>query len=140
MTLPTFIATYDQSAAVVLLQGNRDVCPGDGPTMQARSTQHMRFRSGNAGGADAFFAAGVVAVDPTRLEVVTSYSGHHRAYNRCMEGARDRNALKAPYFLRDTNYPRDMPRAQQPLCDGMTMLHGKRSSSSTFNLKNVHHS
>lgn len=146
MTLPTFIATYDQPAAVVLLQGNRDVCPGDGPTMQAaatllaRSTQHMRFRSGNAGGADAFFAAGVVAVDPARLEVVTSYSGHHRAYNRCMEGARDRNALKAPYVLRDTNYPRDMPRAQQSLCAGMTMLHGKRSSSSTFNLKNDHHS
>ena len=65
MDLPTFITTYDQPGAVVLLEGNRDVRPADGPkltalaTLLAQRTKYMRFRSGNAGGADAFFAAGV---------------------------------------------------------------------------------
>jgi hypothetical protein len=143
MDLETFIATYDKPGAVVLLEGNREVRPEDGPkltalaTLLAQRTQHMRFRSGNAGGADAFFAAGVVAVNPARLEVVTPYSGHRKAYNEAgttvdlgmvnmaaepevpyqtkqatpanaglvdhyLDGARDRNAQKAPYLLRDT--------------------------------------
>lgn len=104
MDLETFITTYDQPGAVVLLEGDRDVRPADGPkltalaTLLAQRTMHMRFRSGNAGGADAFFAAGVVAVDPARREVVTPYSWHRKAYKRCMEGARDRNSPKAPMF------------------------------------------
>jgi hypothetical protein len=143
MTLSTFISTYDQPGAVVLLEGNRDLRPGDGPKLEAlaalmaRSTKHMVFRSGNASGADAHFAAGVVAVDPARLQVVTPYSGHRKTYNEAgttvdlgmvnmaaepevpyqtkqatpanaglvdhyLEGARDRNAQKAPYLLRDT--------------------------------------
>lgn len=143
MDLATFIATYDKPGAVVLLEGNRDVRPEDGPkltalaTLLAQRTMHMRFRSGNAEGADAFFAAGVVAVDRDRLEVVTPYSGHRKAYNEAgttvdlgmvdmaaepgvpyqtkqatptnaglvdhyLDGARDRNAQKAPYLLRDT--------------------------------------
>jgi hypothetical protein len=143
MTLHEFISTYDKPGAVVLLEGNREVRPADGPklealaTLLARSTKHMVFRSGNASGADAHFAAGVVAVDRERLQVVTPYSGHRKTYNEAgttvdlgmidmaaepavpyqtkkatpgnadlvdhyLGGARDRNAQKVLYLLRDT--------------------------------------
>ena len=143
MDLDTFITRYDRPGTVVLLEGNREVLPEDGPRMEALArllaerTKHMLFRSGNADGADAHFAKGVAALDPDRLQVVTPYSGHRRTYNEAgttvdlgmvdlaaepavpyrtkeatpanaglidhyLDGARDRNAQKAPYLLRDT--------------------------------------
>ena len=41
----------------------------------------MRFRSGNADGADKHFMDGVTAVDNTRLDVVVPYTGHKKNNN-----------------------------------------------------------
>ncbi len=42
----------------------------------AHTFPHARFRTGNAKGSDAAFAAGVVSVDATRLEFVLPYATH----------------------------------------------------------------
>lgn len=44
-------------------------------------TEKMKFRSGNADGADYYFSQGVVTVDKSRLEVVTPYTGHRKKAN-----------------------------------------------------------
>jgi mRNA-degrading endonuclease HigB of HigAB toxin-antitoxin module len=38
----------------------------------------MRFRSGNAAGADQFFSIGVASIDSELLQVITPYSGHRQ--------------------------------------------------------------
>ena len=69
-------------APVVLLEGTREL-----PTQQAsfltalaahlaRAFPHARFRTGNAKGSDAAFAAGVASVDASRLEFVLPYATH----------------------------------------------------------------
>jgi hypothetical protein len=88
MDLQTFIQRFDTPGSVVLLEGNREVHQEDAAKLEAMAkllaqrTRHMIFRSGNAEGADALFAAGVVAVDGSRLQVVTPYSGHRKAFNQ----------------------------------------------------------
>jgi hypothetical protein len=42
----------------------------------ALNTQHIKFRSGNAPGADQYFSEGVMAVDISRLQLVKPYKTH----------------------------------------------------------------
>jgi len=91
MTLETFIRLYDQTDAVVLLEGKRDVLEADkaklialGQLLASR-TRQMIFRSGNADGADQFFSEGVSSVDAKRLQVITPYTGHRQKTNLAYE-------------------------------------------------------
>lgn len=87
MNLQDFVKQYDKSGAVILLEGKRKVADADKPKMialgkiLAENTSKMRFRSGNADGADFYFSAGVISVDSSRLEVITPYAGHRKQYN-----------------------------------------------------------
>lgn len=142
MTFQSFVNQYDFTGAVILLEGKRAVLPQDEAAVQeigrllAATMQLARFRSGNAPGSDALFAAGVSAVDAARMEVIVPYSGHRKAsskgylihaldeldlaaepevvyhsrqhrnaekfVDRYVDGARDGNAMKAAYIIRDT--------------------------------------
>lgn len=53
--------------------------------MLASKTFKMKFRSGNAEGADQFFSNGVTSVDNKRLQVIIPYSGHRQKYNHAYE-------------------------------------------------------
>ena len=61
MTLEKFIKLFDKEGCIVLLEGKREVLKSDEKRLVeigrllAASTKHCVFRSGNAGGADAFF-------------------------------------------------------------------------------------
>lgn len=46
----------------------------------ARKFPHLKFRSGNANGADEAFTAGVLEVDPTRLQIIAPYASHRKRY------------------------------------------------------------
>ncbi len=82
MTWKEFVDRFDTDDAVVLLEGKRKVAEGDKEKLSAlgfllaSKTSRMRFRSGNAEGADQLFSEGVSAVDKKRLQVITPYSGH----------------------------------------------------------------
>lgn len=88
MTLSEFIEQFDKENSIVLLAGKRKVLDADQQKLVslgrllASRTQKMIFRSGNADGSDSFFATGVAAVDNTRLEVITPYSGHRKKTNQ----------------------------------------------------------
>jgi hypothetical protein len=88
MDLNTFIRDYDREGMVVLLEGKRDVLPEDAEKLVmlghrlAAGTRHILFRSGNASGSDAFFAQGVVSVDPNRFQVVVPYDRHRTSSNQ----------------------------------------------------------
>ena len=83
-----FLREYDRPGNVVLLEGKRTVKPEDAPLLTglgrllAANSRYLLFRSGNAAGADALFAAGVAAVDASRLQVILPYTGHRKAYNQ----------------------------------------------------------
>jgi hypothetical protein len=111
MLLQEFIHQFDTAGSVVLLEGKRQVRPQDEPLLEALGrllashTHHMVFRSGNAEGADQFFANGVAEVAPHRLEVIVPYAGHRKKYN------------KAPttYALDELTLPGDSPVVKQTL-------------------------
>ncbi len=69
-------------APVVLLEGTRGLPVHQAPFLTAlaahlaRAFPHARFRTGNARGSDAAFAAGVASVDAARLEFVLPYATH----------------------------------------------------------------
>ncbi|MBK8701150.1 MAG: hypothetical protein IPN29_17075 [Saprospiraceae bacterium] len=70
MTLSTFLSQYDTPGSIGLLEGKRNVLEADkeklvslGKLITLKS-RHITFRSGNAGGADEYFSAGVAEVDP----------------------------------------------------------------------------
>lgn len=71
---------------VVLLEGRRSIPVKD--FKLARDTARflalefpaLRFRSGNADGADQAFADGVASVDPSRLQVIVPYQGHRKKF------------------------------------------------------------
>lgn len=69
MTFQEFIDAYDQEGSVVLLEGKRTVLTTDAPILTAlgkqlaESTRWMRFRSGNAPGADALGSPIVVRAE-----------------------------------------------------------------------------
>lgn len=77
MSLSSFIDTYDQPGAIVLLEGKRVVLPEDRERLTAlgqllaSTSRNIVFRSGNADGADHYFSTGVALVDKRRLQVIT---------------------------------------------------------------------
>lgn len=91
MTLKEFIKKYDKQHAVVLLEGKRNVLETDKEKLTAlgkllaSKTKKMLFRSGNADGADYYFSLGVSMVDPTRLQVITPYTGHRQKENKAYD-------------------------------------------------------
>ena len=70
--------------AVVLLEGRRGISEAealaarDFGELLARRFPVLRFRSGNAEGADQAFADGVARVDARRLQIVAPYDSHRR--------------------------------------------------------------
>ena len=87
MTLKDFINQFDKTNSIVLLEGKRNVLETDKEKLVslgkllASETSHIKFRSGNADGADYFFSVGVASVDSARLEVITPYKGHRQKTN-----------------------------------------------------------
>ncbi len=91
MTLDEFLITYDKPGAIVLLEGKREVPAGDADKLFAlgrlltQRSRHIKFRSGNAGGADQYFSEGVSSVDKSRMQVITPYTGHRQKTNPAYE-------------------------------------------------------
>jgi len=85
MTWEAFLDGFDREDKVVLLIGKRKVLEEDAALLEAISkqlaarTKWMRFRSGNAAGADSLFMQGVHAAIPERMELVVPYRTHRRA-------------------------------------------------------------
>lgn len=86
MTLSEFTAIVEASPeAVVLLEGRRSIPDHDAAlaTALARTLAlrfpHLRFRSGNAEGADHAFSEGVAQIAPWRLQVVAPYASHRKS-------------------------------------------------------------
>lgn len=85
MKFNSFIKQYDIAGSVVLLEGKRNVPEDESPLLEAlgrklaSETKLIKFRSGNASGADYLFSSGVASVDASRLEVVKPYSAHRQA-------------------------------------------------------------
>lgn len=88
MTFKEFIEKYDYSGSIILLEGKRNVLQEDIPKLislgeqLAKETKHCKFRSGNAPGADYFFAEGVCNIDRQRLEVIIPFNGHRKTFNK----------------------------------------------------------
>jgi hypothetical protein len=82
LTLEDFIRKLDFEGSVVLLEGKREVIEADKAKMTeiarllASKSKHIVFRSGNAAGADEFFAKGILEIDAARFQVITPYGGH----------------------------------------------------------------
>lgn len=91
MTLEDFISQYDKDNSIVLLEGKRNVLEADKESLVslgnllASTTSKMIFRSGNADGADYYFSVGVSAVDKSRLQVITPYTGHRQKSNQAYD-------------------------------------------------------
>jgi hypothetical protein len=91
MTLKDFITQFDKENSIVLLEGKRNVLDADKEKLVllgkllASNTSKMIFRSGNADGADYYFSTGVSAVDNSRLQVITPYTGHRQKSNQAYE-------------------------------------------------------
>ncbi len=72
------------SDPVVLIEGRRSIPETSARHAQsvaallARRFPRLRFRSGNATGADEAFAAGIIATAPERLEIIAPYASHRR--------------------------------------------------------------
>jgi hypothetical protein len=91
LTLQDLINNYDHPGSIILLEGKRNVLPGDETALTnlggllCRRMKHATFRSGNAPGSDELFSRGVAHVDKHRLEIIVPYSGHRkkaaRGYN-----------------------------------------------------------
>lgn len=85
MTFPEFQKIVEERPdGVVLLEGRRGIPASAG--LQARELGRLlalrfpclRFRSGNADGADRYFSEGVAGVDPGRLQIILPYAGHRQ--------------------------------------------------------------
>ncbi len=91
MTLQEFIDRYDHEKTVVLLEGKRNVLETDREKLTTlgrlltENTKKMTFRSGNADGSDLLFSRGVVGIDPSRLQVITPYTGHRQRHNKAYD-------------------------------------------------------
>lgn len=91
MTLKDFVKRFDKAGSIVLLEGKRNVLESDQEKLTAlgkllaTKTRKMRFRSGNAPGADQFFSVGVTSIDHRRLQVIAPYSGHRQKTNPAYE-------------------------------------------------------
>jgi hypothetical protein len=86
MTYAEFKSMVAQAPdGVVLLEGRRAI-PDDHARKAESLARHLatefpalRFRSGNAEGADAAFSRGIAAIDPRRLQVVAPYPSHRKS-------------------------------------------------------------
>lgn len=85
MTFDDFSRRFREfSDAVLLLEGRRAIPAADAARARALARRlaigfpNLRFRSGNAEGADQAFAEGVAAIDPSRLQIIAPYAGHRR--------------------------------------------------------------
>ncbi|HEB61871.1 MAG TPA: hypothetical protein ENI82_01855 [Bacteroidetes bacterium] len=87
MTLEDFKKIYDKPGSIVLIEGKRKVKETEKESLVqlgkilAEQTKHITFRSGNAAGSDELFSRGVCRVDPSRLMVITPYTGHRQKKN-----------------------------------------------------------
>ncbi len=85
MTLEKFIRLFDKEGCIVLLEGKREVLESDKKRLVeiarllASNTTHCIFRSGNAGGADAYFKEGVMSVDPKRFQAIVPFNDHMKS-------------------------------------------------------------
>jgi hypothetical protein len=86
MTLDEFTTIVETSPeAVVLLEGRRSIleqdaaCATHTASMLVKRYPTLRFRSGNAEGADQAFSEGIAQVAPWRLQVVAPYAGHRKS-------------------------------------------------------------
>ncbi len=87
MTFTEFEALVTSSPdPVVLLEGRRSIPDADAALAErlARSLAakfpRLRFRSGNAAGSDEAFSRGILAVDPSRLQIVAPYASHRKSF------------------------------------------------------------
>ncbi len=91
MTFEEFIRDFDKEHSIVLLEGKRTVLEQDKEKLKslgrllASCTTKMKFRSGNAEGADQFFSEGVASINHQRLQVITPYAGHRQKTNQAYE-------------------------------------------------------
>jgi len=91
MTAQDFIGKYDKEDTVVLLEGKRNVLDVDKPKliefgkMLAQKTTKMKFRSGNANGADNLFAEGVKMIDDKRLQLIVPHANHRKSARQSCE-------------------------------------------------------
>ncbi len=85
VSLTAFLEAFDKPGSIVLLEGKRKIKTGDEDKLSllghllAERSAFMKFRSGNATGADELFSQGVANVDPSRLEVIKPYASHRPA-------------------------------------------------------------
>jgi hypothetical protein len=85
MTFNDFTSLISSSTdPVILIEGRRSI-PEDAADearrlafFLAQRFPHLRFRSGNATGADEAFSAGVLDIAPERMQVITPYEGHRK--------------------------------------------------------------
>jgi hypothetical protein len=74
------------SDPVILIEGRRVISKELAESARitaaqlARKFPQLKFRSGNANGADEAFAAGVLEVDPTRLQIIAPNANHRKRY------------------------------------------------------------
>lgn len=86
MLFKEFKELIDFKYSVVLLEGKRKVHPFDQPRLTelgevlCKELKYVKFRSGNADGADYWFCKGVANIDPKRLELILPYSAHRKKY------------------------------------------------------------
>jgi hypothetical protein len=106
MTLEKFIKLFDKEGCIVLLEGKQKVLKSDEKRLVeigrllAASTKHIIFRSGNAGGADAFFKEGVMSVDPKRFQAIVPFNDH-------MKSVKEEPGLYERISLDDINLVRE---------------------------------
>ena len=106
MTLEKFIRLFDKEGCIVLLEGKRKVLKSDEKRLVeigrllAASAKHCIFRSGNAGGADAFFKEGVMSVDPKRFQAIVPFNDH-------MKSVKEEPGLYERICLDDINLARE---------------------------------
>jgi hypothetical protein len=74
----------DAENPVVILEGTRTTTSDNERSMTRLATElatrfpRAIFRSGNAPGSDAAFAAGIASVDASRLQLVVPYASHRK--------------------------------------------------------------
>jgi hypothetical protein len=74
----------DATYPVILIEGRRTISPEVAESARkvaaflAGRFPHLKFRSGNANGADEAFTSGVLEVSPERLQVITPYASHRK--------------------------------------------------------------
>lgn len=84
MDLNEFIENYDYPGSVLIMIGKRQVEKNDElkliaiGELIASKTKHLKFRSGNAKGADDLFISGVNMVSPNKVELILPYKNHRR--------------------------------------------------------------